>query len=92
MPLVTPAGSLKLLDAVGLLVAAPLVLDSIGGLPGVVRWCVLVQREIAELMAPEADARIVGCGGWSQRKTMFGTYLRSPRPEIARVRKCWLSY
>ena len=29
-------------------VAAPLVLDSIGGLPGVQRWCVLVQREIAD--------------------------------------------
>jgi 16S rRNA (adenine1518-N6/adenine1519-N6)-dimethyltransferase len=29
-------------------VAAPLVLDSIGGLPAVQRWCVLVQREIAE--------------------------------------------
>ena len=28
-------------------VAAPLVLDSIGGLPAVQRWCVLVQREIA---------------------------------------------
>jgi 16S rRNA (adenine1518-N6/adenine1519-N6)-dimethyltransferase len=38
-------------------VAAPLVLDSIGGLPGVRRWCVLVQREIAErLTAGVGDA------------------------------------
>ncbi len=38
-------------------VAAPLVLDSIGGLPGVGRWCVLVQREIAErLTASVGDA------------------------------------
>jgi 16S rRNA (adenine1518-N6/adenine1519-N6)-dimethyltransferase len=29
-------------------VAAPLVLDSIGGLAAVQRWCVLVQREVAE--------------------------------------------
>jgi 16S rRNA (adenine1518-N6/adenine1519-N6)-dimethyltransferase len=29
-------------------VAAPLVLDSIGGLPAVERWCVLVQREVAD--------------------------------------------
>jgi 16S rRNA (adenine1518-N6/adenine1519-N6)-dimethyltransferase len=38
-------------------VAAPLLLDSIGGLPGVRRWCVLVQREIAErLTAGVGDA------------------------------------
>ena len=38
-------------------VAAPLVLDSIGGLPGMSRWCVLVQREIAErLTAGPGDA------------------------------------
>jgi 16S rRNA (adenine1518-N6/adenine1519-N6)-dimethyltransferase len=38
-------------------VAAPLVLDSIGGLPGLQRWCVLVQREIAErLTAGPGDA------------------------------------
>jgi 16S rRNA (adenine1518-N6/adenine1519-N6)-dimethyltransferase len=38
-------------------VAAPLVLDSIGGLPGVQRWCVLVQREIAQrLTAAPGDA------------------------------------
>ncbi len=38
-------------------VAAPLLLDSIGGLPGVRRWCVLVQREIAErLTAGPGDA------------------------------------
>jgi 16S rRNA (adenine1518-N6/adenine1519-N6)-dimethyltransferase len=38
-------------------VAAPLVLDSIGGLPGIRRWCVLVQREIAErLTASPGDA------------------------------------
>ena len=37
--------------------AAPLVLDSIGDLPGVARWCVLVQREIAErLLAAPGDA------------------------------------
>jgi len=38
-------------------VAAPLVLDSIGDLPGISRWCVLVQREIAErLTAGPGDA------------------------------------
>ena len=38
-------------------VAAPLVLDSIGDLPTVERWCVLVQREIAErLLAGPGDA------------------------------------
>jgi 16S rRNA (adenine1518-N6/adenine1519-N6)-dimethyltransferase len=38
-------------------VAAPLVLESIGGLPGIERWCVLVQREIAErLVAGPGDA------------------------------------
>jgi 16S rRNA (adenine1518-N6/adenine1519-N6)-dimethyltransferase len=38
-------------------VAAPLVLESIGGLPAVQRWCVLVQREIAErLTAAPGDA------------------------------------
>jgi 16S rRNA (adenine1518-N6/adenine1519-N6)-dimethyltransferase len=38
-------------------VAAPLVLDSIGGLPAIERWCVLVQREIAErLVAGPGDA------------------------------------
>ncbi len=37
-------------------VAAPLVLDSIGGLPAVERWCVLVQREIA-------DRLVAGPGG-----------------------------
>ena len=37
--------------------AAPLVLDSIGGLPAIQRWCVLVQREIAErLTAAPGDA------------------------------------
>ena len=38
-------------------VAAPLVLDSIGDLPGISRWCVLVQREFAErLTAGPGDA------------------------------------
>jgi 16S rRNA (adenine1518-N6/adenine1519-N6)-dimethyltransferase len=38
-------------------VAAPLVLDSIGGQPGLRRWCVLVQREIAgRLTAAPGDA------------------------------------
>jgi 16S rRNA (adenine1518-N6/adenine1519-N6)-dimethyltransferase len=38
-------------------VAAPLVLDSIGGLPALRRWCVLVQREIAgRLTATVGDA------------------------------------
>jgi 16S rRNA (adenine1518-N6/adenine1519-N6)-dimethyltransferase len=38
-------------------VAAPLVLDSIGGLPAIERWCVLVQREIADrLVAGPGDA------------------------------------
>jgi 16S rRNA (adenine1518-N6/adenine1519-N6)-dimethyltransferase len=38
-------------------VAAPLVLDSIGGLPAIERWCVLVQREIADrLVADPGDA------------------------------------
>ena len=41
-------------------VAAPLVLDSIGGLPAVRRWCVLVQREIAERLTAEPGAALYG--------------------------------
>ena len=41
-------------------VAAPLVLDSIGGLPGVQRWCVLVQREIAERLTAAPGAALYG--------------------------------
>ena len=41
-------------------VAAPLVLDSIGGLPGVQRWCVLVQREIAERLTAAPGAELYG--------------------------------
>jgi 16S rRNA (adenine1518-N6/adenine1519-N6)-dimethyltransferase len=41
-------------------VAAPLVLDSIGGLPAVQRWCVLVQREIAERLTAGPGAPLYG--------------------------------
>jgi 16S rRNA (adenine1518-N6/adenine1519-N6)-dimethyltransferase len=41
-------------------VAAPLVLDSIGGLPAVERWCVLVQREIAERLTAGPGAALYG--------------------------------
>jgi 16S rRNA (adenine1518-N6/adenine1519-N6)-dimethyltransferase len=41
-------------------VAAPLVLDSIGGLPAVRRWCVLVQREIAERLTAEPGGALYG--------------------------------
>jgi 16S rRNA (adenine1518-N6/adenine1519-N6)-dimethyltransferase len=41
-------------------VAAPLVLDSIGGLPRVERWCVLVQREIAERLTASPGAALYG--------------------------------
>jgi 16S rRNA (adenine1518-N6/adenine1519-N6)-dimethyltransferase len=41
-------------------VAAPLVLDSIGGLPGVQRWCVLVQREIAERLTAAPGEALYG--------------------------------
>jgi 16S rRNA (adenine1518-N6/adenine1519-N6)-dimethyltransferase len=41
-------------------VAAPLVLDSIGGLPLVRRWCVLVQREIAERLTAAPGAPLYG--------------------------------
>jgi 16S rRNA (adenine1518-N6/adenine1519-N6)-dimethyltransferase len=41
-------------------VAAPLVLDSIGGLPAVERWCVLVQREIADRLVAGPGAPLYG--------------------------------
>jgi 16S rRNA (adenine1518-N6/adenine1519-N6)-dimethyltransferase len=41
-------------------VAAPLVLDSIGGLPGLQRWCVLVQREIAQRLTAAPGAALYG--------------------------------
>jgi 16S rRNA (adenine1518-N6/adenine1519-N6)-dimethyltransferase len=41
-------------------VAAPLVLDSIGDLPAVQRWCVLVQREIAERLTAAPGAALYG--------------------------------
>jgi 16S rRNA (adenine1518-N6/adenine1519-N6)-dimethyltransferase len=41
-------------------VAAPLLLDSIGGLPSVQRWCVLVQREIAERLTAAPGAALYG--------------------------------
>ena len=41
-------------------VAAPLVLDSIGGLPAVQRWCVLVQREIAERLTAAPGSALYG--------------------------------
>jgi 16S rRNA (adenine1518-N6/adenine1519-N6)-dimethyltransferase len=41
-------------------VAAPLVLDSIGGLPAVQRWCVLVQREIAERLTAAPSSPLYG--------------------------------
>jgi 16S rRNA (adenine1518-N6/adenine1519-N6)-dimethyltransferase len=41
-------------------VAAPLVLDSIGQLPAVQRWCVLVQREIAERLTAAPGSALYG--------------------------------
>jgi 16S rRNA (adenine1518-N6/adenine1519-N6)-dimethyltransferase len=41
-------------------VAAPLVLDSIAGLPGIERWCVLVQREIADRLVAGPGAPLYG--------------------------------
>ena len=41
-------------------VAAPLVLDSIGGLPAIQRWCVLVQREIAERLTAGPGDELYG--------------------------------
>ena len=41
-------------------VAAPLVLDSIGDLPALQRWCVLVQREIAERLTAAAGTALYG--------------------------------
>jgi 16S rRNA (adenine1518-N6/adenine1519-N6)-dimethyltransferase len=41
-------------------VAAPLVLDSIGGLPGLQRWCVLVQREIAQRLTAAPGTALYG--------------------------------
>jgi 16S rRNA (adenine1518-N6/adenine1519-N6)-dimethyltransferase len=41
-------------------VAAPLILDSIGGLPEVDRWCVLVQREIAERLVAAPGSALYG--------------------------------
>ncbi len=41
-------------------VAAPLVLDSIGDLPGIERWCVLVQREIGERLTAAPGTPLYG--------------------------------
>ena len=41
-------------------VAAPLILESIGGLPDVDRWCVLVQREIAERLVAAPGSALYG--------------------------------
>jgi 16S rRNA (adenine1518-N6/adenine1519-N6)-dimethyltransferase len=41
-------------------VAAPLVLDSIGGLPAIERWCVLGQREIADRLVAGPGAALYG--------------------------------
>ena len=41
-------------------VAAPLILESIGGLPAVERWCVLVQREIAERLVAAPGSALYG--------------------------------
>ena len=41
-------------------VAAPLILESIGGLPEVDRWCVLVQREIAERLVAAPGSALYG--------------------------------
>lgn len=41
-------------------VAAPLLLDSIGGLPGLQRWCVLVQREIAQRLTAAPGTALYG--------------------------------
>jgi 16S rRNA (adenine1518-N6/adenine1519-N6)-dimethyltransferase len=41
-------------------VATPLLLDSIGGLPSIERWCVLVQREIADRLTAAQGAPLYG--------------------------------
>lgn len=48
-------------------VAAPLVLDSIGDLPSVQRWCVLVQREIAERLTAVPGLRSTAHPAFSAR-------------------------
>jgi 16S rRNA (adenine1518-N6/adenine1519-N6)-dimethyltransferase len=41
-------------------VAAPLILDSIGDLPGIERWCVLVQKEIGERLTAAPGTALYG--------------------------------
>ena len=41
-------------------VAAPLILDSIGDLPGIERWCVLVQKEIGERLTAAPGTQLYG--------------------------------
>ena len=41
-------------------VAAPLILDSIGDLPGIERWCVLVQKEIGERLTATPGTQLYG--------------------------------
>ena len=61
-------------------VAAPLVLDSIGGLPAIERWCVLVQREIAERLTPGPAMRSTAgraCSARSRSSRPAGTTSRA---------------
>jgi 16S rRNA (adenine1518-N6/adenine1519-N6)-dimethyltransferase len=41
-------------------VATPLVLESLDGLPGIERWCVMVQREVAERFFAESGTKAYG--------------------------------
>ena len=50
-------------------VATPLIVESLDGLPAVERWCVMVQREVADRLfaRPGAFLRTAGFGRWRRR-------------------------
>jgi 16S rRNA (adenine1518-N6/adenine1519-N6)-dimethyltransferase len=70
-------------------IATPLVLESLGGLPSVMLWCVMVQREVAERFFAEPSTKAYGAVSvlvqLATERTGFHPVSRSvfrPRPNV----------
>ena len=70
-------------------IATPLVLESLWGLPGVTRWCVMVQREVVDRWLAEPGGRLYGAPSVLLRLTAEVTFRRAvgrevftPRPRV----------